>query len=201
MGLFHDVETLIEAARRVQDHPEILFLFIGGGGKQDALVESVKKWRLGNVQVLPYQPREDLPYTLTCGDLSAVTLARGMEGLSVPAKLYTALAAGQAILAVMGEGSDVAEIIRECRCGVRIDQGDAEGLVKALLRCLQEPLLLAEMKANARRCLEEHFTLGHAVQQYHEIFSRIGTSRRLSLKTEAWAEERRREHGTARDEA
>src|SRR5438876_9971642 len=104
------------------------------------------------------------------------------------------------MLAVVGEGSDGAEIIRECRCGVRIDQGDAEGLVKALLRCLQEPLPLAEMKANARRCLEEHFTLGQAVQQYHEIFSRIGTSRRLSLKTEAWAEERRREHGTARDE-
>ena len=124
-----------------------------------------------------------------------------MEGLSVPAKLYTALAAGQAILAVVGEGSDVADIVEESRCGLRVDQGDADGLVRGLLRCLEQPALLAEMKANARRCFEERFTMEQAVRQYHEIFSRIGTSRRLSTRTEAWAEERGREHEAAQDKA
>ena len=202
MGLFHDIETLIEAARRVQGRTDIEFLFIGGGGKQHMLVESVRQGNLTNVQILPYQPREDLPFTLTCGDFSAVTLVRGMEGLSVPAKLYTALAAGQAILAVVGEGSDVADIIKESRCGLRVDQGDADGLVRGLLRCLEQPALLAQMKANARRCFEERFTMGQAVQQYHEIFSRLGSSRRLSPRTEAWAaEERAREHEGARENA
>jgi glycosyltransferase involved in cell wall biosynthesis len=175
-----------------------VFLFIGGGGKQHMLVESVRQWNLRNVQILPYQPREDLPYTLTCGDFSAVSLVRGMEGLSVPAKLYTALAAGQAVLAVVGEGSDVAEIIKEYHCGLRVDQGDADGLVRGLLRCLEQPGLLADMKANARRCFEEHFTMGQAVQQYHEIFSRIGTSRRLSRSAEVWAEEHSSDQKSAR---
>ena len=91
-------------------------------------------------------------------------------------------------------------IVEESRCGLRVDQGDADGLVRGLLRCLEQPALLAEMKANARRCFEERFTMEQAVRQYHEIFSRIGTSRRLSPKTEAWAVEER-EHEAARDKS
>ena len=43
--------------------------------------------------------------------------------------------------------------------------------------------------------------MGQAVRQYYEIFSRIGTSRRLSPRTDAWAEELGREHEAARDKA
>jgi colanic acid biosynthesis glycosyl transferase WcaI len=173
MGLFHDLDTLLEAARRLREFGDIQFLFVGDGGQRDRLVARVREWSLSNVRVLPYQPREHLPYLLTSGDLAAVTLARGTEGLAVPGKLYTALAAGQAILAVVGPESDVAQIVEEWRCGVRIDQGDAEAAVAALLRLRGDPAALAEMQRNARLCFEARFTMDRSVDQYFEVLNRI----------------------------
>lgn len=176
MGMSHDLETLVEAARRLANRKDIQFLFIGEGGKRQRVADLVRQSSLANVLMLPYQPREHLPYSLTCGDVAAVTLVRGAEGLCMPSKLYTALAAGQGILAVVGEESEVGEIIEEHRCGFRVDPGDVDGIVAALLRWLQEPASLEEMKRNARRCYEQRFTKRRAVQRYYTILSQVGTN-------------------------
>jgi len=176
MGMFHDLETLVEAARRLVDHKELVFLFIGDGGKRQAVADMVRRWDLSNVRLLPYQPVEHLPYSLTCGDVAAVTLARGAEGLCMPSKLYTSLAAGQAILAIVGRESEVADIIDEYRCGYRVDPGDVNGAAAALERWLANPALLDEMKRNARHCFEQRFTKPRAVQQYYDMLSRVGAA-------------------------
>jgi len=173
LGLFHDLETLIEAAERLKMRDDIVFLFIGEGGKKEKLMQMAQERGLENVKFLPYQPREYLPYSLTAGDISVVTLERGTEGLCTPSKLYAYLAAGQAILALVGENSEIADILEECGCGLRVDQGDITGAVDALKRWLNEPALLEKMKASARRCFERRFTLEQAVDRYYEILSRL----------------------------
>jgi glycosyltransferase involved in cell wall biosynthesis len=173
MGWYHDFDTLLEAARLVRDDDGIQFLFIGDGARRQYLVTVAERWRLTNVRFLPYQPTEALPYTLTCGDLAAVTLARGTEGLCMPGKLYTALAAGQAILAIVGRDSELAAIVEEHRCGFRIDQGDAGGVVEAFRYAIENPASLDRMKQNARRCFELLFTRQQAMQQYYELLSGI----------------------------
>jgi glycosyltransferase involved in cell wall biosynthesis len=89
----------------------------------------------------------------------------------MPGKLYTALAAGQAILAITGRDSQLAAIVEEHRCGFRIDQGDSAGIVEALQQCLTNPELLEQTKRNARHCFEARFTRRQAVQRYYEILS------------------------------
>ncbi len=169
MGMFHDLQTLLGAARSLRGEENIQFIFIGGGSRLAQVNELVSKWSLGNVRIMPYQPKDYLPYTLTCGDVSAVTMAKDVEGLCVPGKLYTALAAGQAILAVLGRNSEIADIVTEYACGIRVDQGDVDGIVEALHRWLEDPTLLEGMKRNARGCFEEHFTKQQAMQQYYDL--------------------------------
>jgi len=173
MGLFHDLETIIEAADRLQGLEDLVFLFIGGGGKKEKLVQMAKQRGLKNVKFLPYQPRDHLPYSLTAGDIGVVTLERGVEGFCVPSKLYSYLAAGQAILALVGKDSEVADIIEKFECGIRIDQGDIEGVVNALARWRNDLSLLERMKRNARNCFEQHFTKDQAIARYHEILKRL----------------------------
>jgi glycosyltransferase involved in cell wall biosynthesis len=96
-----------------------------------------------------------------------------VEGLGVPSKLYTSLAAGQVILALVGENSEVANIIGEYHCGFRVDQGDVEGVVKALRNLYEDNYLLKKMKKNARRCFEENFTQEQAISKYYKIISAI----------------------------
>lgn len=173
MGLANDVETLLAAARYLRDRDDILFLFIGGGAKAVLVREAVGRDHLASVRLLPYQPPHVLPRSLTCAEVGAVTLAPGAQGFCVPGKLYTALAAGQAILAIADRASEVADVVEQFRCGLRRDPGDAEGVVDALLTWRRQPEMLDAMQRNARRCFEEHFTKARAVDHYHRLLREV----------------------------
>jgi glycosyltransferase involved in cell wall biosynthesis len=171
MGRHHDLETLIEAADRCRERPDVLFLFIGDGAKKGALVARARERGLDNVRFLPYQPLDRLPYTIPAADIGVVTLERGVEGLCVPSKLYTYLAAGVAILGLVARGSEVDDTIGEFDCGFRVDQMDVTSVVEALERWASQPALLKRHKRNARRALEERYTRSQALQRYIEVLS------------------------------
>jgi colanic acid biosynthesis glycosyl transferase WcaI len=173
LGLAHDLETVVEAAGCLRTFSELVVLFIGEGGKKAKLMSLVEQRGLGNVRFLPHVPYADLPYSLTAGDIGVVTLEKGVEGLCEPSKLYGYLAAGLAILGIVGERSEVAEIIQRHECGYRVEQGDIEGAIKALTRWLENPAELQRMKANARRCFEEFYDKERAINSYLKILKAV----------------------------
>lgn len=170
-GLAHDLETLIEAADRLREDVRFLFLFIGEGGKKAKLLEMVEERELGNVRFLPYQPIENLPFTLTCGDISVVTMEEGVEGLVIPSKIYGALAAGQAILALVGERTEVGDIVSENACGCRVRPKDIDGMVGALLQLAADDKTLAGMKQGARAGYENNYRKDIAMERYYTLIA------------------------------
>ena len=172
MGRFHDLETLLEAAVRLEAREEVVFLFIGGGAKKKRLISYASQKHLKNIQFLPYQPADDLPRTITAGDVGVVSLERGTEGLCVPSKLYTYMAGGLAILALTGPESEVADIVERHECGARASQGDVDRVVSLLELWLEDPELLEEHKSRSRQCLVDEFARGHAVRRYADLLSR-----------------------------
>ncbi len=171
MGLAHDLETVLAAADALRHDPRFFFLFIGDGGKRARLVEMATARQLPNVKFLPYQPVERLPLSLTCADLSVVTMEPAAEGLIIPSKIYGALAAGQAILGLVGEHTEVADIIQAHACGIRIAPGDVTALVAALRRLADEPECLAALQRRARECFEKHFRRELALDAYWEVIT------------------------------
>ncbi|MBA7676758.1 hypothetical protein ES703_85003 [subsurface metagenome] len=93
IGLFHSLEILIEAADELRDEKKIKFVFIGEGGKKKKLMRMVDLKKLDNILFLSYQDREVLPYSLTCADLSVVSLEKCLDCVAAPCKLYTSLSA------------------------------------------------------------------------------------------------------------
>lgn len=175
MGLTHDIETLIEAADRLQGIEDLRFLLIGGGGRREEVAEMVRQRALQNVTMLPYQPQEQLPYSLTCGDISLVTLGEGIEGLSVPSKLYSSLAAGLAVVAIMGPGSEVGDVVDGYECGYRVSQGDVSGLVDAITTLHDDREVLSGMRGRARACFEENFTKTMSIGSYAALLRTVVT--------------------------
>ena len=175
MGLTHDMETAVLTAERLQHLTDLRFLFIGEGGRREVVDSTVRERRLKNVTTLPYQPQEMLPYSLTCGDISLVTLEKGIEGLSVPSKLYSSLAAGLAILAVVGPGSEIGDVVDEYECGYRVSQGDVDGLVGAVVALHDDPHLLAEMRGRARACFEANYTREMSIARYVSLLTAVAT--------------------------
>jgi colanic acid biosynthesis glycosyl transferase WcaI len=168
LGRVNDFDTPLEAARLLKGRDDVVFLFIGDGAKAGEINEYVRRHELANVRLLPYQPRENLLYSLAAGDAHLVTLAEGLAGLSVPSKTYGILAAARPLLFVGDPRSDVARLVAGNRCGEVIPTGDADGLARVVSAWADDPTAAAALGREARELFLRSFDRPHAVNAYTE---------------------------------
>lgn len=123
IGLYYDLENLIEVIGRFKERDDVVFAFIGDGTKKQELLDYVEEHDLINVKFIPYQDKADLIYSLNAGDVHLVVNAKGIKGVSVPSKLYGVMAAGKTVFGVLDKGSEARLIIEDCKCGVCTEPG------------------------------------------------------------------------------
>jgi glycosyltransferase involved in cell wall biosynthesis len=124
--------TLLEAALRFKDDPDLRFLFIGGGSGKKAVEEFIHDHGMTNAISLPYQPLSDLRYSLAAADVHVVSLGQEMVGIIHPCKIYGAMAAGRPILYVGPRPSHVSDLLDAYEFGWQFAHGDVEAGVAAL---------------------------------------------------------------------
>lgn len=168
MGRCHDMETILAAAKLLKDQP-IQFVFIGNGAKREGFRAQASQLGLHNCQFLPYQDKQNLPYSLTACDLSLVSVSPGMEGLVAPSKLYAALAAGRPLAIICEPHSYLRTMLQESGCGEAFSNGDAEGLAAFIRRLAADSPLTKQMGQAGRRYLQSNFTPDLIAQQYSQV--------------------------------
>ncbi|WP_158055628.1 glycosyltransferase family 4 protein [Halorussus halophilus] len=175
LGLHHDLESVIDAAKILEKmHPDKLkFLFIGEGGKKPILKDMVDDYGLNTVSFLPYQPKDALPDSLTSGDIALVTMEEGVEGLCVSSKFYTALASGQAVLAISKPDSEIGQVVERTDCGIRVDPESPDQIVSAIMQWLDNPDLVKEMGERARKVFDQKFNKQRSISQYQDCLSKV----------------------------
>jgi glycosyltransferase involved in cell wall biosynthesis len=169
-GLVNEFRTALEAARLLRQRSEILFLFVGDGIKGDEIKKYVAEHQLENIRMLPYQPREELCFSLTAGDAHLTTLAEGLAGLSVPSKTYAILAAGRPVLFVGDVRSAVAKLIAENGCGAVVASGESRQLAQVITDWAADREKLEDCGRRARTLFESRFERQHAVTAYLASF-------------------------------
>lgn len=153
LGFYGAWTTLIQAARILRDENAGL-VFVGSGANQSAL--EAEAAGLPNVRFLPFRPAAQIPHVMKAGDLHIVTVRRGLEGVVVPSKLYSILAAGRPVLVVASPQSDAARIVRDSRCGLTAEPEDAEGVAAAIRTARDNPGELAEMGRRAHEAAAKY---------------------------------------------
>tara|TARA_A100000171_G_scaffold50657_1_gene62664 strand:- start:8318 stop:9712 length:1395 start_codon:yes stop_codon:yes gene_type:complete len=168
MGLYYDFETVLGAAKMLEGEPFKLVL-VGGGGKKTQIEEHIKEHSMTNVVMLPYQPFEKLNDSLNACDASLVTIAKGIEGISFPSKLYTSLAVGKAIVALSEDWSELREIVEGTECGIWSALGDSEGLANKLRVLIHDKQKTADMGKSAREVFDQGYTRQVCAAKYAEV--------------------------------
>ena len=175
MGRCHDMNTIVEAAQLLKDYQDKMqFVFIGSGAQQKPIKAKVNQLGLENFSFLPYQKRDNLPYSLTSCDVSLISMAQGMEGVVAPSKLYSTLAAGNPVGVICPENSFIQRLVMDAQCGQSFRNGDARGLADFLLKLSENYQLCEEMGYNARQYFCRHFTKAIAISKYLEVIGKIG---------------------------
>jgi glycosyltransferase involved in cell wall biosynthesis len=126
------------------------------------------------VQVHPYQPFDTLNDSLNACDVSLVTIAKDVEGISFPSKLYSSLAIGKVTMAISEPGSELQRIVEGNDVGVWVPLGDVDALVAAVTAIRADPARAHAMGLRSRELMERKFTMQAATVEYLEVIDRAG---------------------------
>jgi glycosyltransferase involved in cell wall biosynthesis len=130
----HPLDTLLDAARALQDRSEIVFCFIGGGSEQS----KIRKADLPNVKCLPYQPLDELSSSLSAADLHVVVMGDEFVGIVHPCKVYNIMSIGAPTLYIGPTPSHVTDIASERQGRFFLtDHGNVEAVVQAVREAMQ----------------------------------------------------------------
>ncbi|MBX3318092.1 MAG: glycosyltransferase family 4 protein [Phycisphaeraceae bacterium] len=169
LGLYYEFETMLNAAEKLLPE-QFRMVFIGSGGRKPWIAEQIKSRKLTNSIMLPYQPFETLNDSLNACDANFVTIAKGIEGISFPSKLYSSLAVGKPILALSEPDSELRDVVEKNGVGLWFELGDAEGLANGIRSLMADPDAALAMGQRARELFERDYTRQAAGQKYADVF-------------------------------
>jgi glycosyltransferase involved in cell wall biosynthesis len=132
MGPAQNLGFIIEVAHRVQDIPDICFLFMGDGTERKALEKQAADLNLTNVCFKPFISQEQYPYLLKEVNVGLVCLGPQNKISSMPGKIAGFMAASLPILAFLNEGNEGHAVIKEADCGYTQVSDDPEFVAKVV---------------------------------------------------------------------
>lgn len=169
MGEGHDFSTILQAAKRLKEYDNIVFLFIGNGPKRGEIVEFKEKHNLDNVMILPYQDRATLRFSLGAADVALISLKSNLESLMFPCKVYGIMASGRPFIYLGSEQGEIGRISQTAECGFTVPPGKVESLVDTILHLYQDESLQQELGDKARGHFLEHFERNLATARYYDL--------------------------------
>lgn len=149
-GLAHGLETLLEAARRLQDHPDggdVRFLMLGDGANKAKLVEKARSMGLVNVVFVDSVPKEQVVRYWSLLDVSIIHLKKTeLFTTVIPSKLFECM--GMGIPVLHGVAGESAEIVESEECGLVFEPENVDALCAGILMLKQQPALREKFRSN-----------------------------------------------------
>lgn len=157
MGYSHDIDSILHASELLRHRDDVRFVLIGGGAKWHEAKVFSERPEATNIQVLPFQPEERLPLTMSLADISLVALDQGMEGMMIPSKTYYYMAGASAIIAICDGASELVDTVEASRSGFQVPPGESKVLAARIEQLLDDRELLHCMRTRARAyCVKRH---------------------------------------------
>jgi len=170
LGFYGAWGTLLKAAEILRNE-NIGLVFVGDGANRAELENSAKI--SPNVRFLPFFPVEQIPHVMMAGDVHIVTVRRGLEGVVVPSKLYSILAADRPVLVVAPATTDAARIVTETGCGTWADPDDPAAVAAALLALRSDPARLDYMGVRAREVAAKYARVNE-LNRFVNVMEEVG---------------------------
>ncbi len=176
LGLAHGLETVLDAAERLREDPEFLFVFVGEGAERQRLEALARERALANVRFAGLRPREEIPaWIASCDALLVMLRDLAVFETVIPSKTFEYLAQERPV--VVAARGEIRRLVEGSGAGLCIDPEDPDALAAALRHLRAEP---GEAEARARKgraWVVERFDrreLARRMMRFLERISRTG---------------------------
>jgi len=157
MGKVNSLDFVVDAACKLKESRDILFVLIGHGSRKTSLESRIEELDLANVQILPSVPREQLAPVLAAADVIMAIIGNFpiVEQHASLNKFYDGLAAGKPVL--LNYSGWQRRIIEETGAGFGCRLCDVDEFVEKVLYLNNHREMLTRMGTNARHLAVSRF--------------------------------------------
>lgn len=173
IGRTHDIGSLIHVAHQLRHLDQLVFLFVGYGGKTPLIEHAITRDGLTNIVFAPRQPREMLGAMLACADATVIGFEEQMLGISVPSRMYNVMSAATPIIAMADPQSELSLCVAENDAGWVLPVGDKAGL-QSIIEMLATGAMTNENRKkgrNGRRTVQAYYSLDVIIAQYRSALA------------------------------
>jgi putative colanic acid biosynthesis glycosyltransferase WcaI len=174
-GLAQGLEVLVHAASELRDRDDIGFVLVGDGAARQRLQQLARRLDVTSIDFLPHCSKAEAEAFIGAADVHLISLAPGLKGCVVPSKVYGILAAAKPFIAAVEEGSEIARLVEEDGCGIRVDPGDGRTLARVVAHLAGRPD--TSMGPKGRMLFERHYRRASATAAYMDLLETVGNSR------------------------
>lgn len=148
-GMAHALDKVLAGAALLQERADIAFFFVGGGAERARVESIVAEQKLGNVRLIPRQPKEMMPRLWSLCDVSIIPLRdTPVFQTVIPSKLFECMGSGVPVIMSLPHG-EATRIVQETEVGICIPPEDPAALAAAVTRLADDRELLAKLRASS----------------------------------------------------
>lgn len=172
MGKVNGLDFVIEAAERLNEHSDIMFVLIGDGNQKQSLENKVKKLGLANVEISSSVPKQELPEFYAAADIGLVIIGNFpiIEHNSAN-KFFDSLSAGKPVL--LNYSGWQRKILEDNEAGFGCTLCNLDEFVERVLYLKSHIQQVEQMGQNARRVAVEKFNRDQLAKQALESISSV----------------------------
>jgi len=178
LGMAHGLETLLQAAQRLQSTPggeHVRLLMLGDGACKADLQVQAAQMGLTNIVFADSVPRDEVVRWWSLLDVSIIHLRRTeLFTTVIPSKLFECM--GMGIPVLHGVAGESAEIVEREGVGRVFEPESAEQLVEAVLAIQRDPTLLPRWRANGLAAAARYGRAALAADMLRSLQSVVGDS-------------------------
>jgi len=173
MGMAHGLETLIAAAKQLQQTlPKAMFLLIGEGAEKERIEQLAAARRLSNICFLAQQPRERIPGYIAGADVCLVMLKKTeLFKTVIPTKLLEYMSCEKpVIVAVDGQAR---KIVEEAGAGIFVEPEDSSALADVVHVLAADAERRRRMGISGREYVVSHLSRERTAESYIEVLQTL----------------------------
>lgn len=173
IALTQDLPTVIKAAARLKDIPDIKFAIVGEEKAIDRVRDYCEMYDAPNVILQPFQPRKKLPEMLAAADVGLVVQKANVIAFNMPSKIPVLLASGRAIVGSVPDTGTAAQAIRKSGGGLVVPPQDPDHLADAILKLYHDRDLTETLGRKGRQHALECYGFEDTLNKYEAVFEEV----------------------------
>lgn len=157
-GLAYDFDTVLNAAKIVESHSEVLFLIRGDGELKQKILDRTNELKLKNVSLLGrVESRSQVVEFLNVADVLLIPMRNvKVSYTATPSKAIEYLSCGKPVICCAR--GELAKLIGKSGAGFVVEPGDSKALAEAILILLKDHESRTSMGGNARKLVLDRFS-------------------------------------------